>query len=67
MCFGIWNRELEPRLIVPFYAEAQRKHLYSEKRKVICKALRYAAHLHGASLVFTSQKDENLVAKVSLK
>ncbi|KAJ3054405.1 Cytoplasmic dynein 2 light intermediate chain 1 [Rhizophlyctis rosea] len=37
--------------------------LESEKRKVICKALRYAAHIHGASLVFTSQKDENLVAK----
>ncbi|KAJ3044367.1 Cytoplasmic dynein 2 light intermediate chain 1 [Rhizophlyctis rosea] len=37
--------------------------LESEKRKVISKALRYAAHIHGASLIFTSQKDENLVAK----
>ncbi|KAI8927050.1 hypothetical protein BC831DRAFT_497796 [Entophlyctis helioformis] len=40
------------------------KDMESEKRKLICKFLRYVAHMNGASLVFVSQKDENLVARV---
>ncbi|MGH0164668.1 UNVERIFIED_CONTAM: hypothetical protein FKN15_047360 [Acipenser sinensis] len=35
----------------------------SEKRKVICKTLRFIAHYHGASLVFTSSKTESLMSK----
>ncbi|XP_049640224.1 cytoplasmic dynein 2 light intermediate chain 1 isoform X2 [Suncus etruscus] len=34
----------------------------SEKRKVICKTLRFLAHYHGASLMFTS-KSEGLLLK----
>ncbi|TPX34147.1 hypothetical protein SmJEL517_g03119 [Synchytrium microbalum] len=30
----------------------------SETRKLVCKTLRYAAHVFGASLIFTSAKDE---------
>ncbi|BFZ07119.1 hypothetical protein BsWGS_10158 [Bradybaena similaris] len=36
----------------------------SEKRKVICKTLRFVAHLHGASLLFFSIKQEQLVSKM---
>ncbi|KAJ3294419.1 Cytoplasmic dynein 2 light intermediate chain 1 [Borealophlyctis nickersoniae] len=35
----------------------------SEKRKLVCKTLRFLAHTNGASLLFVSNKDENLVAK----
>lgn len=40
----------------------------SEKRKLICKTLRYFAHVNGASMLFTSDKDETLIgrAKVAL-
>jgi len=31
-----------------------------EQRKVICKTLRFIAHVHGASIVFVSDKDEVL-------
>ncbi|KAG7462639.1 hypothetical protein MATL_G00186970 [Megalops atlanticus] len=37
--------------------------LDSEKRKVICKTLRFLAHYHGAGLVFTSSKSETLMSK----
>ncbi|TPX48015.1 hypothetical protein SeMB42_g02012 [Synchytrium endobioticum] len=30
-----------------------------ETRKLVCKTLRYAAHINGASLIFTSTKDES--------
>lgn len=36
----------------------------SEKRKVICKTLRFVAHISGASLQFFSTKQEQLVARV---
>nr|KAJ3422923.1 Cytoplasmic dynein 2 light intermediate chain 1 [Polyrhizophydium stewartii] len=39
------------------------KDMESEMRKMLCKTLRYVAHMNGASLLFVSQKDENLVAK----
>ncbi|XP_028676474.1 cytoplasmic dynein 2 light intermediate chain 1 [Erpetoichthys calabaricus] len=35
----------------------------SEKRKMICKTLRFVAHYHGASLAFSSTKTESLVSK----
>ncbi|XP_054979207.1 cytoplasmic dynein 2 light intermediate chain 1 isoform X2 [Sorex araneus] len=35
----------------------------SEKRKVICRTLRFSAHHHGASLLFTS-KSEGLLLKI---
>ncbi|XP_051945918.1 cytoplasmic dynein 2 light intermediate chain 1 [Xyrauchen texanus] len=35
----------------------------SEKRKVICKTLRFVAHFYGASLIFTSSKSETTVSK----
>ncbi|XP_077997776.1 cytoplasmic dynein 2 light intermediate chain 1-like isoform X2 [Glandiceps talaboti] len=35
----------------------------SEKRKVICKTLRFVAHSHSASLLFCSMKTESLVTK----
>ncbi|KAL0983840.1 hypothetical protein UPYG_G00133440 [Umbra pygmaea] len=35
----------------------------SEKRKVICKTLRFIAHYYAASLIFTSSKSESLVLK----
>ena len=34
-----------------------------EKKKLICRSLRYLAHLHGASLQFYSAKDPGLVKK----
>ncbi|KAK2852844.1 hypothetical protein Q7C36_008045 [Tachysurus vachellii] len=36
----------------------------SEKRKVICKTLRFLAHYYGASLIFTSSKLETTMSKV---
>ncbi|KAI5108232.1 cytoplasmic dynein 2 light intermediate chain 1, partial [Silurus meridionalis] len=36
----------------------------SEKRKVICKTMRFLAHYYGASLVFTSSKSETTMSKV---
>ncbi|XP_060780654.1 cytoplasmic dynein 2 light intermediate chain 1 [Neoarius graeffei] len=36
----------------------------SEKRKVICKTLRFLAHYYGASLIFTSSKSETAMSKV---
>ncbi|KAJ3129959.1 Cytoplasmic dynein 2 light intermediate chain 1 [Nowakowskiella sp. JEL0407] len=38
-----------------------------EKKKLICKTLRHLAHYHGASLLFVSNKDENLSIKVGLE
>ncbi|XP_067092751.1 cytoplasmic dynein 2 light intermediate chain 1 isoform X1 [Osmerus mordax] len=35
----------------------------SEKRKAICKTLRFIAHYYGASLIFTSSKSESLMSK----
>lgn len=35
----------------------------SEKRKVICKTLRFIAHFYGASLIFTSSKLEATMSK----
>ncbi|KAJ8248318.1 hypothetical protein GJAV_G00240720 [Gymnothorax javanicus] len=35
----------------------------SEKRKAICKTLRFLAHYHGASLIFSSCKSEGLMSK----
>uniref|UniRef100_A0A8B9HXC8 Cytoplasmic dynein 2 light intermediate chain 1 n=1 Tax=Astyanax mexicanus TaxID=7994 RepID=A0A8B9HXC8_ASTMX len=35
----------------------------SEKRKVICKTLRFLAHYYGASLIFTSSKSETTMSK----
>eukprot|EP00842_Homolaphlyctis_polyrhiza_P006453 jgi/Hompol1/6809/HPOL_002295-RA len=39
------------------------KDMESEMRKLLCKTLRYIAHTNGASLLFSSHKDENLVAR----
>ncbi|XP_076464431.1 cytoplasmic dynein 2 light intermediate chain 1-like isoform X2 [Babylonia areolata] len=36
----------------------------SEKRKVICKTLRFVAHIHGATLQFFSNKQEQLVSRM---
>ncbi|KAG7334235.1 hypothetical protein KOW79_002642 [Hemibagrus wyckioides] len=36
----------------------------SDKRKVICKTLRFLAHYYGASLIFTSSKSETTMSKV---
>ncbi|XP_048392091.1 cytoplasmic dynein 2 light intermediate chain 1 isoform X1 [Stegostoma tigrinum] len=36
----------------------------SEKRKVICKTLRFVAHYYGASLLFFSNKVENTISKL---
>ncbi|XP_072532962.1 cytoplasmic dynein 2 light intermediate chain 1 [Salminus brasiliensis] len=35
----------------------------SEKRRVICKTLRFLAHYYGASLIFTSSKSETTMSK----
>ncbi|KAK9541334.1 hypothetical protein VZT92_001387 [Zoarces viviparus] len=35
----------------------------SDKRKVVCKTLRFVAHYYAASLIFTSIKSENLMSK----
>ncbi|XP_077351113.1 cytoplasmic dynein 2 light intermediate chain 1 [Festucalex cinctus] len=37
--------------------------LSSDKRKVICKTLRFVAHYHAASLIFSSIKLESLISK----
>ncbi|KAM9476494.1 cytoplasmic dynein 2 light intermediate chain 1 isoform 1-T2 [Clarias gariepinus] len=36
----------------------------SEKRKVVCKTLRFLAHYYGASLLFTSTRSETTMSKV---
>ncbi|XP_059841694.1 cytoplasmic dynein 2 light intermediate chain 1 [Hypanus sabinus] len=36
----------------------------SEKRKVICKTLRFVAHYYGASLLFFSNKSESTISKM---
>ncbi|KAH9491426.1 Cytoplasmic dynein 2 light intermediate chain 1 [Bulinus truncatus] len=36
----------------------------SEKRKTICKTLRFLAHIHGSSLQFFSTKQEQLVSRM---
>ncbi|XP_067900245.1 cytoplasmic dynein 2 light intermediate chain 1 [Heterodontus francisci] len=36
----------------------------SEKRKVICKTLRFVAHYYGASLLFFSNKAESMISKM---
>ncbi|KAI8785086.1 cytoplasmic dynein 2 light intermediate chain 1 [Biomphalaria glabrata] len=36
----------------------------SDKRKTICKTLRFLAHIHGASLQFFSTKQEQLVSRM---
>jgi hypothetical protein len=33
-------------------------------RKVLCRTLRYFAHLNGASIVFSSKEEEALVTRV---
>ena len=38
-----------------------------EKKKVICRTLRYIAHSHGATLQFYSTMDTGLVKKVNLE
>jgi dynein light intermediate chain 2, cytosolic len=38
----------------------------SERRKLLCKTLRYVSHTNGASLLFVSSKDESSVTKVIL-
>ncbi|XP_068587942.1 cytoplasmic dynein 2 light intermediate chain 1 isoform X2 [Cebidichthys violaceus] len=35
----------------------------SDKKKVVCKTLRFVAHYYAASLIFTSIKSENLMSK----
>ncbi|XP_037320701.2 cytoplasmic dynein 2 light intermediate chain 1 [Pungitius pungitius] len=37
--------------------------LDSDKRKVVCKTLRFVAHYYAASLIFTSIKSESLISK----
>ncbi|XP_051936623.1 cytoplasmic dynein 2 light intermediate chain 1 isoform X3 [Hippocampus zosterae] len=37
--------------------------LASDKRKVVCKTLRFVAHYHAASLIFSSIKSESLMSK----
>jgi dynein light intermediate chain 2, cytosolic len=39
------------------------QNLESEKRKIVCRTLRFLAHTHGASLLFISQRDEALMAR----
>lgn len=38
--------------------------LETEKRKMICNALRFAAHVNGASLLYVSEKDETLLTRL---
>ena len=39
------------------------KDMESEKRKLLCKTLRFVAQSNGASLIFTSQKYEGIVTR----
>ena len=38
--------------------------LETEKRKLVCNALRFVAHTNGASLIFVSDKDEALMTRL---
>lgn len=38
--------------------------LETDKRRLVCNALRYLAHVNGASLAFVSDKDETLLARL---
>ncbi|KAI1894432.1 hypothetical protein AGOR_G00115740 [Albula goreensis] len=61
------DRELINPLPVPLLIIGSKYDIFqdfdSEKRKVICKTLRFLAHYHGASLIFSSSKSEGLMSK----
>ncbi|XP_077438030.1 cytoplasmic dynein 2 light intermediate chain 1 [Vanacampus margaritifer] len=61
------DRELISPFPVPLLIIGSKYDLFqelaSDKRKVICKTLRFVAHYHAASLIFSSIKLESLVSK----
>ncbi|XP_077470222.1 cytoplasmic dynein 2 light intermediate chain 1 [Stigmatopora argus] len=61
------DRELISPFPVPLLIIGSKYDLFqelsSDKRKVVCKTLRFVAHYHAASLVFSSIKSESLMSK----
>nr|XP_023660052.1 cytoplasmic dynein 2 light intermediate chain 1 [Paramormyrops kingsleyae] len=61
------DRELISPFPVPLLMVGSKYDIFqdfeSEKRKVVSKTLRFLAHYHGASLIFTSNKSESLMSK----
>ncbi|GAB5569575.1 cytoplasmic dynein 2 light intermediate chain 1 isoform X1 [Prionailurus iriomotensis] len=61
------DRELVDPFLIPLVIIGSKYDIFqdfdSEKRKVICKTLRFVAHYYGASLMFTS-KSEALLLKI---
>ncbi|XP_061693186.1 cytoplasmic dynein 2 light intermediate chain 1 [Syngnathoides biaculeatus] len=61
------DRELISAFPVPLLIIGSKYDLFqelpSDKRKVVCKTLRFVAHYHAASLVFSSIRSESLMSK----
>ncbi|XP_051936621.1 cytoplasmic dynein 2 light intermediate chain 1 isoform X1 [Hippocampus zosterae] len=61
------DRELISPFPVPLLIIGSKYDLFqelaSDKRKVVCKTLRFVAHYHAASLIFSSIKSESLMSK----
>ncbi|XP_061601135.1 cytoplasmic dynein 2 light intermediate chain 1 [Cololabis saira] len=61
------DRELISPFPVPLLIIGSKYDLFqefdSDKKKVVCKTLRFIAHYYAASLIFTSMKSESLVSK----
>ncbi|XP_056617025.1 cytoplasmic dynein 2 light intermediate chain 1 [Triplophysa dalaica] len=61
------DRELISPFTVPLLIIGSKFDIFqdfdSEKRKVICKTLRFVAHFYGASLIFTNSKSESTMSK----
>ncbi|XP_057197774.1 cytoplasmic dynein 2 light intermediate chain 1 isoform X2 [Triplophysa rosa] len=61
------DRELISPFTVPLLIIGSKFDIFqdfdSEKRKVICKTLRFVAHFYGASLIFTNSKSEATMSK----
>ncbi|XP_061646064.1 cytoplasmic dynein 2 light intermediate chain 1 [Phyllopteryx taeniolatus] len=61
------DRELISAFPVPLLIIGSKYDLFqelpSDKRKVVCKTLRFVAHYHAASLIFSSIKSESLMSK----
>ncbi|KAM8858690.1 cytoplasmic dynein 2 light intermediate chain 1 [Spinachia spinachia] len=61
------DRELISPFPVPLLIVGSKYDIFqeldSDKRKVVCKTLRFVAHYYAASLIFTSIKSESLMSK----
>uniref|UniRef100_A0AAY4CQ31 Cytoplasmic dynein 2 light intermediate chain 1 n=1 Tax=Denticeps clupeoides TaxID=299321 RepID=A0AAY4CQ31_9TELE len=64
------DRELTDPLPVPLLIIGSKYDLFqdfeSERRKIICKTLRFLAHYYGGSLIFTSNRSDTMMSKTRM-